>query len=118
MKVLVTGASSMIGRQTVSTLLARGDTVTTLHRTRADVGGSQVLGTVTDRDTVSRACDGQDAVIHLAAKVGVTGPWVEYEQTNVTGTRVVVGAAGMASPAAFTTWVRRGVDYASALPAK
>jgi len=31
---------------------------------------------------------------------------------------VVVGAAGMASPAAFRKWVRRGVDYASALPAK
>ena len=35
---------------------------------------------------------GQDAVIHLAAKVNVTGPWAAYERTNVDGTRAIVDA--------------------------
>jgi len=92
-KVLVTGASCMIGRSTVSRLSARGDEVTTLQRSTADVGGNEILGSITDPGAVSRACAGQDAVVHLAAKVGATGSWVDYEQTNVHGTALLVEQA-------------------------
>ena len=39
------------------------------------------------------ALAGQDAVVHLAAKVDVVGPWREYARTNVDGTRRLLGAA-------------------------
>jgi len=101
-RVLVTGASSMIGRHTVSRLVARGDVVTTLQRHPSGLDGvSEVGGSITDRDTVSDACQGQHAVIHLAAKVGVTGPWEAFEDTNVRGTTVVVDEAREAGVGAF-----------------
>ena len=98
MKVLVTGASSMIGRHVVGRLVQRGDLVTTLQRhpvqqSHDDPGVTELLGSVTDREVVTRACHGQDAVVHLAAKVGVTGDWTEYESTNVEGTRLLVDRA-------------------------
>jgi nucleoside-diphosphate-sugar epimerase len=52
----------------------------------------EVLGDVADRDVVRRAASGQDAVLHLAAKVDVTGPWAEYVSANIEGTRNVVEA--------------------------
>lgn len=93
MKVLVTGASSMIGRRTVERLVARGDVVTTLQRRPAGIDVREILGSVDDRDVVSRACSDQDAVVHVAAKVGVTGTWSVYEQTNVRGTDLLIEAA-------------------------
>jgi nucleoside-diphosphate-sugar epimerase len=91
-KVLVTGASSLIGRHTVDALVRRGHDITTFQRGEA-FGAPSIRGTVTDPGAVERACLGQDAVIHLAAKVGVTGTWEEYEQTNVRGTELLIDAA-------------------------
>jgi nucleoside-diphosphate-sugar epimerase len=122
-RILVTGASSMIGRHTVARLLARGDEVTTLQRTPAgppadlQVGGSsvnEVLGSVSDEDVVGRACDGQDAVVHLAAKVGVTGTWAEYERTNVMGTALLIDQAGRAGVGAFVHVSSPAVAHAGA----
>lgn len=104
MSVLVTGASSMIGRYVVRRLLARGESVTTLQRNPAGRHSSdvtEVLGAVTDRAAVERACTGRHTVIHLAAKVGVTGTWDEYEQTNVGGTALLIEQARRAGVGAF-----------------
>lgn len=92
MKILVTGATSLIGRHTVDALLRRGDVVTTLQRGEHPRAPS-VRGAITDRRVAAHACSGQDAVIHLAAKVGVTGDRTEYERTNVTGTEVLLEIA-------------------------
>lgn len=92
MKVLVTGASGMLGAATARTLADRGDDVTVLQRRPAGLGLREVLADVTDADAVHRAVVGQDAVVHLAAKVSVTGPWSDYERINVGGTRSVVAA--------------------------
>jgi nucleoside-diphosphate-sugar epimerase len=92
--VLVTGATSLIGRHTVERLLARGDSVTTLQRHGANgLPIREVLGSVTDRAAVATACQDQDAVVHLAARVGATGRWDEFESTNVGGTELVVEEA-------------------------
>lgn len=105
MKVLVTGASGLLGRTTVAALRARGDEVTTMQR-RPSAGGAggsasgrEVLGDVADPEAVARAVAGQDAVLHLAAKVDVVGPLAEYERANIEGTRVVVDAARRAGVA-------------------
>lgn len=92
MKVLVTGASGLLGRTTVGLLEQRGDDVTVLQRRPAATGCREVLGDVADPDVVRRAVRGQDAVLHLAAKVDVVGRASDFERANVTGTRVVVQA--------------------------
>jgi 2-alkyl-3-oxoalkanoate reductase len=106
MRVLVTGASSLIGRHTVARLVERGDTVTTSQRSPSGLAVREVLGSITDADTVARACDGQDAVVHLAAKVGVIGAWDEFEAVNVHGTVQLLDAAHRAG-------VRRVVHVSS-----
>lgn len=93
MKVLVTGASGMLGRETAQALTARGDDVTVLQRRPSGLGLREVLADVADRDAVSAAVRGHDAVVHLAAKVNVVGRWAEYERVNVQGTAAVVDAA-------------------------
>jgi nucleoside-diphosphate-sugar epimerase len=92
MRVLVTGASGMLGRATAAALLARGDQVTVLQRRPSGLPCREVLGDVADPGAVRDAVAGQDAVLHLAAKVDVVGPWPEYARANVAGTRTVVGA--------------------------
>jgi nucleoside-diphosphate-sugar epimerase len=89
-KVLVTGASGMLGAAVARTLATRGDTVTVMQRRPAGLDLAEVLGDVADSDAVCRAAAGQDAVVHLAARVNVTGPWAEFERANVTGTSSVV----------------------------
>jgi 2-alkyl-3-oxoalkanoate reductase len=91
-RVLVTGASGMLGRATATGLLERGDEVTVLQRGPSGLPCREVLGDVADPAVVGRAVRGQDAVLHLAAKVDVTGPWAEYVTANVDGTRTVVDA--------------------------
>ena len=92
MKVLVTGASGMTGRALVTALIARGDTVTVLQRRPAGLDTAEVLGDIADAELVRRAATGHEAVLHLAAKVDVVGPWADYQRVNVDGTRSVVAA--------------------------
>lgn len=101
MRVLVTGATSLIGRHTVEALRERGHDVTTFQRNEADLPARVVRGSVTDPDVLATACRRQDAVIHLAARVGVTGPWSAYQRTNVTGTEFVIAAARAAGVQRF-----------------
>lgn len=99
-KVLVTGASGMLGGATAVALAARGHDVTVMQRRPSGLAGvREHLGDVTDPASVAAAVRGQDAVVHLAAKVDVTGPWSEYERINIGGTAAIVAAceeAGLA----------------------
>ena len=102
MRVLVTGATSMIGVSVVDLLLARGDHVTVMQRNpsgRTDV--VEVTGDISDPAAVERAATRIDGVIHLAAKVGVTGQWSAYEAINIEGTRTLIAAARAAGATRF-----------------
>jgi 2-alkyl-3-oxoalkanoate reductase len=105
-RVLVTGASGMLGRGVARALADRGDRVTVLQRRPAGLGLSEVLTDISDVAAVRTAVSNQDAVIHLAAKVNVVGPEAEYERINVHGTRSVVNAC-------LTAGVRRLVHVSS-----
>ena len=91
MKVLVTGGRGLLGSATVAALSAGGHDVTTFQRTSSG-HAREVLGDITDADSVQRAIAGHDAVVHLAAKVSMTGDWREFVDINVEGTRNVVNA--------------------------
>ncbi|RPF28832.1 NAD-dependent epimerase/dehydratase family protein [Georgenia muralis] len=102
MKVLVTGASGMLGRAVASRLRDRGDDVTVLQRRGAGIAGvREVRGSVSDPDAVAGAVPGHDAVVHLAAKVSFTGAEAEFVRTNVEGTRLLLEASRAAGIARF-----------------
>ena len=101
MNVLVTGATSLMGRDVVARLAARGDAVSVLQRNPSGLGVAETIGDITDRSAVEAAVEGMDAVIHLAAKVGVVGSWDQFEATNVEGTALLVGAARAARARRF-----------------
>ncbi len=80
----------MLGGAVARALAARGDQVRVLQRRPAGLGLPEVLGDVADLEVVLQAADGQDAVVHLAAKVDIVGPWAAFARANVGGTTSVV----------------------------
>jgi 2-alkyl-3-oxoalkanoate reductase len=104
MRVLVTGARGMLGGAVARALAARGDTVSVLQRGPSGLPFREVradLGDPTDAAAVTTAVGGCDAVVHLAAKVDVVGPWREYLRANVGGTRRLLAAARAAGVGRF-----------------
>ncbi len=101
MKVLVTGATSLVGRLTAEALAEAGHQVTVFQRGASDLALREVRGDLADVSDVNRAVVGQDAVVHLAAKVGVVGSWAAFERVNVGGTRLLLSAAQRAGVSRF-----------------
>jgi nucleoside-diphosphate-sugar epimerase len=103
-RVLVTGATGLLGRSVARLLVERGAEVTVSQRGRAGLPAGdvrEVRGDIADPEVAAAAVAGQDGVVHLAAKVDVTGPRSAYERTNVTGTEVLLAAARRAGVARF-----------------
>lgn len=93
MKYLVTGASGMLGGAVAESLRDRGDKVRAFQRRPAAIPGvADHLGSLTSAEDVARAVDGVDVVIHLAAKVSISGPEEDYRAINIGGTSHVVDA--------------------------
>lgn len=96
MKVLVTGGGGFLGSHIVKELVARGDEVVTLNRNHyvslEHPNIKQHQGCISDIDQVIAAANGCNAIIHTAAKAGVWGPFEEYHQANVIGTRNIITA--------------------------
>ncbi len=96
MKILVTGGGGFVGGYVIERLLARGYAVRSIGRSsqpQLEAQGVEVVcGDLTDAAAVSAACEGVDAVFHVAARAGVWGSWESYYQPNVIGTRNVVAA--------------------------
>src|SRR5690625_4548426 len=93
-RVLVTGASGVLGSGVAQALVNAGAQVTVLQRSPSGLSGvHEIRGSVTNVEDVATAVDGVDSVIHIAAKVSVSGPQAEYEHVNVEGTRLLLAAA-------------------------
>jgi len=93
MRVLVTGATSMIGRNAVEELLRRGHTVNVLQRGATDLPVTVFRGDIRDAALVRSAVEGCDVVVHAAARVGLVGSYDDFYETNVVGTTNVLDAA-------------------------
>jgi nucleoside-diphosphate-sugar epimerase len=97
MRVLITGASSLIGAGVARSIAERGDEVVCFQRTPsarvAHPAVTEHLGDVRDVDALLAAAQGADAIVHVAAKVGVVGAWEDYRSVNVDGTANVVSVA-------------------------
>jgi dTDP-L-rhamnose 4-epimerase len=103
-RILVTGGAGFIGRHVCQALLRRGHLVRVVDRLHEQVHSDARLspiilntefirGDVRDGDLMRQALRGCDAVIHLAAEVGVGQSMYEIERyvsTNELGTAVLL----------------------------
>lgn len=102
MRVLVTGASGLLGGAVARAIAGAGHEVRTFQRRPAGLPGIvDLLGSVTDRAATADAARGMDAVVHLAAKVSLAGDPGDFERVNVGGTRNMIAAATEAGAARF-----------------
>ncbi len=105
MRVLLTGGAGFIGRQVLRELLARGHEVRVLDSLRSDVhkdgtartieGVDVRVADIRDAAAVDQTVQGMDAVLHLAAKVGLgvhVGDLPDYASSNDAGTAVLLAA--------------------------
>ena len=96
-KILVTGGSGFLGRHVIRELLRVGHRDIVMFNRGAcddflDFGTKCIRGDISSYLDVNEACDECDAVIHVAAKAGIHGPYNEYFEANVIGTRNVIRA--------------------------
>jgi nucleoside-diphosphate-sugar epimerase len=64
-----------------------------MQRGESELGLPEFRADLADGPAVEQACRGQQAVIHVAAKVSVVGDWSEFERVNVEGTQLLLRAA-------------------------
>lgn len=94
MKVLVTGGGGFLGSAICRQLLARGDEVIAYQRSASSklkkLGARVVQGNISDIDALSTAAQCVDAIIHTAAKAGLSVNYDDFHVPNVTGTETVL----------------------------
>jgi nucleoside-diphosphate-sugar epimerase len=98
MKILVTGATGFIGTAIVKELKAQGHEVTALARKTSKIDGLKnenipiVYGDINDPESLKRAFQGQQAVVHTAAYVSDWGTKKDYIRGIYQGTQNVLEA--------------------------
>lgn len=95
-RALVTGGGGFVGKAVVKRLLSLGIETRVIGRQRypelTALGVSCFQGSITDKSVMLEASKNVDMVFHVAALAGVWGPWKDYYETNVIGTRTVIWA--------------------------
>lgn len=94
MNVLVTGGGGFLGSAICRQLLARGHTVTAYQRSATNklekLGARIVQGDISDLKALNSASKDVDAVIHTAAKAGLSVRYNDFFRPNVIGTKNVI----------------------------
>lgn len=100
MRILVTGATGLVGNLVARRLIANQHQVRTLVRDNKKIAqareafGDAVLGDLTNPASLAHAVQNMDVVIHCAGLVGTGhGSRDEYTRLNVDGTRFLLEAA-------------------------
>jgi NADH dehydrogenase len=115
--VLVTGGTGFIGPHVVHAMRARDIPVRALVRDPGRAsrltswGAELVTGDVTDRASLSAACEGVDAVVHQVAII--KGSKQAFESVMEQGTRNIVAAAQAAGVRRFVLASALGLDERS-----
>ncbi|MDP8922676.1 MAG: NAD(P)-dependent oxidoreductase [Chloroflexota bacterium] len=138
MKVLLAGASGVLGRPTTQQLVAAGHEVIGLARSDAaaevirSLGGTPVRGDVLDADSTRVAAVGVDAVVNLSAAVplgtDVKQATKENDRVRLEGTRNLLAAAEAGGAKVYVhesllyvygdwgrTWVTEGTESTGTL---
>ncbi|KEO75341.1 NAD-dependent epimerase/dehydratase family protein [Anditalea andensis] len=103
MRVLVTGASGLLGANVVEWMLSQGYEVNALLRRTSDTRGLTGLspiihfGDLEDKNSIFKAAKGCQAIIHCAANTKQWGSSrEEHDRINLHGTMNIIAAAGKA----------------------
>jgi nucleoside-diphosphate-sugar epimerase len=98
MKVCVTGGGGFLGSAICRQLASRGDRVIAYQRSAAPAleqeGIEVVRGDINDAGALDEALRDVDAVIHTAAKAGLSVNHEDFYSANVSGTECVLNACG------------------------
>jgi nucleoside-diphosphate-sugar epimerase len=95
---LVTGATGLLGSHIAEILVRQGQKVRALVRPGSDtrflesIGVELARGDVTNPGSIVEAARGVTTFYHSAARVGDWGPWEEFVEITINGTRNVIDA--------------------------
>ena len=132
MTVLVTGGGGFLGKAVVKILIEKGHKVRSFSRgdypELVEMGVDTRHGDLAEYIAVDDAVDGCDAVIHAAAKSGVSVEYHSFYKPNVLGTQNVIDACKRrgvpklvftSSPSVtFTGQDQEGIDESTPYPNK
>jgi nucleoside-diphosphate-sugar epimerase len=102
-RVLLTGATGFVGVHACDAFVSAGLRVRVLARSPARarpveaLGAEVVTGSLEDEESLARACEGADVVVHMAALTHARSE-EEYRRVNAEGTRALLHAALEAVP--------------------
>jgi uncharacterized protein YbjT (DUF2867 family) len=112
MRILVTGATGFVGPWVVQRLVDDGHTVRVLEHSAGSSAAltsqEAVEGSMTDVESLRRAVEGQEAVVHLVAML--TGKPEEFERVMEQGTHDLLAAAKDAGVKRFVLMSALGFD--------
>ena len=107
MKVLITGATGLLGSHLIKELQERGAHIRALvlpveNAARLTAQGVEVVrGDITDASSLRPAVQDIDLIFHLAGMMGVHRPLADYRLVNVTGSENLFKAARVAGVQRF-----------------
>lgn len=99
MRVLITGGTGFLGRNTARRLQADGHEVAVLGRNQkigaelAREGLTFIAADLTDAEATAQSCRGRDVVIHSGALASPWGRYEDFYSANVVGTKNIVDGA-------------------------
>ncbi|MGL1931479.1 MAG: NAD-dependent epimerase/dehydratase family protein [Desulfotalea sp.] len=107
-KALITGGNGFVGRKIVEQLLQAGVECRVVGRGSypdlEKLGVETISCNICDEAAMRKVTSGVDIVFHVAALAGIWGPWKNYYNTNVLGTRSIIKACrGQVSSLVYTS---------------
>jgi uronate dehydrogenase len=92
-RVLVTGANGLIGGFVMKAWRAPGSRFDPVGLARDAGPNADIVADIGDLDALVAACEGIDAIVHLAATSAVDSAWEAVLESNLIGTYNVFEAA-------------------------